>query len=44
MRKEEILATLRKALELAMIVTGIGSAAVQLANGGARASGGSSAR
>ena len=35
MRKEEILATLRKALELAMIVAGISSAAVQLANGGA---------
>jgi len=35
MRKEEILATLRKVLGLAMILAGIGSAAVQLANGGA---------
>src|SRR6266849_2988807 len=35
MQKEEILATLRKVLGLAMIPAGIGSAAVQLANGGA---------
>src|SRR5260370_1166270 len=35
MRKEEILATLRKVLGLAMILAGISSAAVQLANGGA---------
>src|SRR5229473_6836719 len=35
MQKEEILATLRKVLGLAMILAGIGSAAVQLANGGA---------
>src|SRR5260370_26922539 len=35
MRKEEILATLRKVIGLAMILAGISSAAVQLANGGA---------
>jgi hypothetical protein len=35
MRKEEILATLRNVLGLAMILAGISSAAVQLANGGA---------
>src|SRR5216684_4162461 len=35
MRKEETLATLRKVLGLAMILAGISSAAVQLANGGA---------
>jgi len=35
MRKKEILATLRKVLGLAMILAGISSAAVQLANGGA---------
>src|SRR5258708_22652488 len=35
MRTEEILATLRKVLGLAMVLAGISSAAVQLANGGA---------